>query len=133
MYNVQLGSGSKAKIFSIRERTYNFGVEIVKLVLGFPRNAAGYTIGDQLIRSGTSIGANVEEGQNSGSKKEFIHSLTISLKEAREIEYWLRMVFDTGLVEKAKLELLLKEINEIIKILTTIIKKTKQNLAAKKL
>lgn len=115
-------------VFDIRERTFKFGVGIVKLVIGLPKNTAGFAIGNQIIRSGTSIGANIEEAQNSGSRKEFIHSLTIALKEARETEYWLKVILDTELASKEKTEYFLGEINELIKILTVIIKRTKNNV-----
>ncbi|MDD5415416.1 MAG: four helix bundle protein [Candidatus Daviesbacteria bacterium] len=123
MYN----SGSENKVFDIRERTFNFGVRVVKLVMSLPRNSAGIAIGNQLIRCGTSIGANTEEAQNAGSRKEFIYGLTVALKEARETEYWLRMIAEVGIISKSRLEVLLEENQEIIKILTSIIKRTKGN------
>ncbi len=123
MYN----SDPQDKIFDIRERTFKFGVRIIKLISALPKTTASYAIGNQLIRSGTSIGANTEEAQNAGSKKDFIHCLTISLKEARETEYWLRMISETGIISQSRLKDLLEENKEIIKILTTIIKKTKEN------
>jgi len=70
-------------MITIPDRTFKFGVEIIKLVSQIPKNASGYAISSQIVRSGTSIGANVEESQNSGSKKEFIRGMTIALKEAR--------------------------------------------------
>jgi four helix bundle protein len=75
------------KVFDIKFRTLKFSVLIIKLSLLLPRNAAGFAIASQIVRSGTSIGANIHEAQDSSSKKEFIHSMTISLKEARETEY----------------------------------------------
>ncbi|MCL5784383.1 MAG: four helix bundle protein [Patescibacteria group bacterium] len=122
MYN----SKFQGKVFDIRERTFNLGVRIVKLVMSLPRNGAGFAIGNQLIRCGTSIGANTEEAQNSGSKREFIYSITVALKEARETEYWLKIISETGLVPPEKLTLLLKEVVEVIKILTAIVKKSKE-------
>ncbi len=130
MYNVQCkmyNSGSENKVFDIRERTFNFGVRIVKLVMSLPKNTAGIAIGNQLIRSGTSIGANTEEAQNCGSKKEFIHTMTIALKEARETEYWLKIINEVKLADKDLVSSLLLEVNELIKILTSIIKKSKLN------
>ena len=115
------------RIFDIRKRTFTFGVQIVKIVNNLPKTTAGFAIGNQVIRSGTSIGANIEEAQNSGSKKEFIHSFTISLKEARETEYWLKIVKETGLID-LNLDNTLEELTEIIKVLTTIIKNSKINL-----
>lgn len=121
MYNLHVAE----RIFDIRERTFKFGVRIVKLVANLPKNTVGFAISNQLIRSGTSVGANIEEAQNSSSKKEFIRSLTISLKEARETNYWLRIIEETKLANGEKLTELLEEVKEIIKILITIIKKSK--------
>ena len=122
MYNSE-----PSKIFDIRKRSFKFGVEIVKFVKSFPRDTMGFAIGGQVIRSGTSIGANIEEAQNCGSRKEFIHTLTISLKEARETEYWLKIINEVKLADQNLVKGLLLEINELIKILTVIVKKTKIN------
>jgi four helix bundle protein len=116
------------KIFDIRERSFRFGVRIVKLVVSLPKNTAGFAIGNQVIRAGTSIGANIEEAQNAGSKKEFIRSLTIALKESRETLYWLRIIIESELLPEQRLRLLIEENREIIKILITIIKNSKKNL-----
>ena len=113
------------KIFDIGERTFKFGVRIVKLVINLPKTTAGYKIGEQVLRSGTSVGANIEEAQNSGTKKEFIHIITIALKEARETNYWLRLIGETELVKQDRLLSLTTENKEIIKILITIVKKSK--------
>src|SRR5260221_35665 len=124
MYN---SSEPNSKVFNIQERTFNFGVSIINLIQHLPRNTAGFAVSSQIVRSGTSIGANVEESQNASTRKDFIHSMTISLKEARETEYWLRIIKETHLIEDQKLIILLKEINELIRILTVIIKNTKIN------
>ena len=123
MYN----SDSESKVFDIRERSFRFGVEIVKLVRNLSRDTAGFAIGNQVLRSGTSVGANIEEAQNCGSRKEFIHTLTISLKEARETEYWLKIINEVKLADQDTVVVLLQEANELVRILITIIKKTKLN------
>ncbi len=110
---------------TITNRSFKFAAFTVSLVGLLPKTTAGYALGNQLIRSGTSIGANIEEAQDALSRKDFIHSLTISLKEARETEYWLKLIYEANLVEDVKLNQALKEVNELIKILTTIIKNTK--------
>ena len=122
MYN-----SSVPKIFDIRERSFRFGVEIVKFVKSFSRDTAGFAIGGQALRSGTSIGANIEEAQNCGSRKEFIHTLTIALKETRETEYWLKIINEVKLADQNLVKELLLEVNELVKILTVIVKKTKIN------
>ncbi len=113
------------KVFDIRERSFRFGVRIVNLTTKLPKNSAGYAISNQVVRSGTAVGANIEEAQNAGTKKEFIRGITIALKEARETEYWLRLISETKLIPKNGLRDLIEENREIIKILITIIKKAK--------
>ncbi|MBI3103532.1 four helix bundle protein [Candidatus Daviesbacteria bacterium] len=117
----------EAPIYHIRERSLKFSIRIVQLVRTFPKDTSGFAIGNQIIRSGTSVGANIEEAQNCGSKKEFIHTMTIALKEARETEYWLKITNEVKLTDKDLVSNLLLEVNELIKILTSIIKKSKLN------
>jgi four helix bundle protein len=108
------------------ERTFQFAVRIVKLYQELDRKpGAGRTIGKQLLRSGTSIGANVEEGQGGQSRADFVSKYSIARKEARETHYWFRLLVATEIFQPQKLETLLSECNELIAILTTIIKKTK--------
>lgn len=116
------------KVFDIRERSFRFGVRIIKLTVSLPKNAAGFAIGSQVVRSGTGIGANIEEAQSAGSKKEFIHGMTIGLREARETEFWLRLISETGLIPKGEMEGSIQENQEIIRILITIVKKAKSKI-----
>ncbi|MBM3209008.1 four helix bundle protein [Candidatus Shapirobacteria bacterium] len=122
MYNLSVGE----RIFGIRERSFRFGVRIIKLTVSLPKNAAGFAIGGQVVRSGTGIGANIEEAQNASSKREFIRGMTIALKEARETEYWLKLIAESGLIPKDRLEDLIEENRELIRILITIIKNAKR-------
>jgi four helix bundle protein len=114
-------------VLTIPERTFSFGVKIVKLASKLPKNSSGFAISSQIVRSGTSVGANVEEAQNASSKKEFIRGITIALKEARETHYWLRIIMESGLVERG-LQPLLDENLEIVKILTSSVKNAKIRL-----
>lgn len=104
----------------IVDKTFNFSKEIIKLYINL-KNDKIYELASQLFRSGTSIGANVEEAQAAQSKKDFIAKLSISAKEARETRYWLRLIDETKISE-IDVKPLLKDINEIINILTKIIK-----------
>lgn len=88
---------------------------------GVPRTRA-----NQLLRSGTSIGANVEEGQASQSAADFVSKYSIACKEARETHYWLRLLSATDLLDAARIKPHLDECNELIAILTSIIIKMKQ-------
>lgn len=108
------------------ERTFEFSVRIVNLCRELDKiPGVGRTLGKQLLRSGTSIGANIEEGQGGQSKADFISKYSIASKEARETHYWLRLLAATNIVTGEKLDPLTKECDELIAILTSIIKKTK--------
>ena len=110
----------------IQERTLNFSIRIVKLCKFLRENSGtGYDLSKQLIRSGTSIGANVEEAQNAESKPDFIHKMSISLKEARETNYWLKILIATEKKLEQRLLPLLNESNELISIIQAIIKNSK--------
>ena len=108
----------------IPERTFEFARRVVLLcrVLdgtpGVPR-----TLANQLLRSGTSVGANVEEAQASQSEADFISKYSIACKEARETHYWLRLLAATNILPEQQLSDLKNECNELIAILTSIIKK----------
>ena len=118
---------TEEKPFDIKERTFKFGVRIVRLVNTLPRTVAGIEVGRQLVRSGTSIGANVEEADGAESKKDFIHKMGIARKEARETRYWLRIVRATDLSKDAQeVNYLLQESDELVRILSTIIKSAKR-------
>ena len=91
------------------------------------RPGVARTIGRQWLRSGTSIGANVEEGQAGQSRADFMSKHSIASKEARETHYWLRLLASNEIVPEANVQDLLEECNQLIAILTTIVKKTKEN------
>jgi len=110
------------------ERTFEFAVRVVKLCKVLEQTpGVSRTLANQLLRSGTSIGANVEEAQAGQSKADFISKLSIACKEARETHYWLRLLSATELVPESRLTELLDEANQLIAILTTVIKKTRRN------
>ena len=110
----------------IQERTLKFSIRIVNLCKFLRENGGtGYDLSKQLIRCRTSIGANVEEAQNAESKADFIHKMSISLKEARETNYWLKILIATEKKLEQRLIPLLNESNELISIVHTIIKNSK--------
>jgi four helix bundle protein len=109
----------------IRPRSYQFALRIIKLVRALPKDMATLTMARQLARSGTSIGANIEEAQGSHSRKEFAQKMNIARKEARECLYWLRLLRDSNTLPKARLEPLVSESDEIVRILVAIVKKTR--------
>ena len=111
----------------IRSKSFDFSVRIVNLykVLYYERNEK--KLSKQLLRSGTSIGANIEEGIAAFSKKEFIFKLQISYKEANESFYWIKLLYRTNYISDVEFESLKLNIEEIIKLLTSIIKSSKLN------
>ena len=111
----------------IRSKSFDFSVRIVNLykVLYYERNEK--TLSKQLLRSGTSIGANIEEGIAAFSKKEFIFKLQISYKESNESFYWIKLRYRTNYINDVEFESLKLNIEEIIKLLTSIIKSSKLN------
>lgn len=112
----------------ICERTFEFSVRIVRLCQELAtKPGIGRTLSKQLLRSGTSIGANVEEGQGGQSRADFVSKYSIACKEARETHYWLRLLVATEIMPEDKLAPLTQESDELIAILTAIIKKTKAN------
>jgi four helix bundle protein len=97
----------------------------VKTVAAFPKCAEGQIIGRQLLRSGTSIGANYREANRAESKSDFIHKIGIAEKEAAETVYWLEICRDTKLGSEAKIAELLNEAGQLLAILITIGRKAK--------
>jgi four helix bundle protein len=88
----------------IKERSFEFAIKIIQLVKHIPKDTTGFVIGKQLIKSGTSIGANVEEATGAYSKDDFTYKMSIALKEARETNYWLRLLRDSGIIINSKVE-----------------------------
>jgi len=104
----------------IQERAFVFGVWVVNLVNRLPRTIAGNAIGQQLIRAGTAVGANMEEAHAAESKRDFIHKTGIALKEAREAHYWLRLVQAALTPDDGEARALTREAHEIALILGAI-------------
>jgi len=112
----------------LRQRTFDFAVRVVNLCQRLDKMpGVSRTLARQLLRSGTSIGANVEEGQASQSRADFVSKCSIACKEARETHYWLRLLVATEVATQNQTTDLIDEANQLIAILTTIVKKTKAN------
>ncbi len=107
----------------IKERTFNLGLRIINLSAHLPDKKAGYVIGKQILRSGTSVGANVEEAVAAFSKDDYTYKMSIALKEARETHYWLRLIEGSKMIEKKRLADMIIEAEEIKKILGAIVSK----------
>jgi len=111
----------------IEERTFNFGVRIIKLCQFLERKSwVNTTLGKQLVRCGTSIGSNVEEAQAAESRADFVSKNSISLKEARETHYRLRLLAAAELVPQSRLQPLLDESLELKRILGAIVVSAKK-------
>jgi four helix bundle protein len=120
---------SKSQNISIADRTKALAIRIVKACTFLDeRTGVCRTLSKQLLRSGTSIGANVKEAQSAQSDKDFLSKLEIALKEERETEYWLEILIEAELVDKNKFESLLQETREIGKILVASTRKVKEKI-----
>ena len=111
----------------IATKSYDFAVRCVKLYKYLCVEKHDYTIGKQLLRCGTSIGANVKEALRGYSKADFTAKMSISLKEASETEFWLELLRDTEYITESQAESMLADCVEIIKLLMAIIKTAQNN------
>ncbi len=116
----------------LNKRLYNFALRIVLLVRSLPRELAAYEIGRQLLKAGTSIAANHEEAKGGFSREDFIYKLNIAFKEAKETNFWLRLLRDSKIVKEEKIKELIIESKEIRNILGTGVKTAKQKNRNKK-
>ncbi len=113
---------------SILEKSFAFAVRIVKFhIYELEKHQAIEPLLSQVLRSGTSIGANVTEAQDAFSKKDFIYKMSISLKESRETDFWLRLFEAAEIISGKEIESIKSDNVELIKILTSILKTAKSN------
>ncbi len=112
----------------IQKKSYSFSIRIVNLYKYLVKEHKEYTLAKQLLRCGTSIGANVEEASGGQSKKDFLSKLSIAYKEARETRYWLRILKDTEYINNNMFISLFNDCEEILKILSKIQTTVKTNL-----
>lgn len=111
----------------IAERTYAFALRIIKLVESLPRQRRiSMVLGDQLLRAGTSIAANVEESRGAQSKADFTSKMNIAYKESRETVMWLRVIRDVKLISKERMTDVIQEAKEIKAILGSSIKSARK-------
>lgn len=112
----------------IQDKSYAFAIRIVKLYKYLIEEKKEFVLSKQLLRSGTSIGANVEEGIGGQSSKDFFAKLNIAYKEARETHYWLRLLRDTNYLLEAEAQSMIQDCEAILKIIGSIIKTMKVKL-----
>ena len=111
---------------NIQQRTRRFAVRILRFAGALPRTVIASVLMKQVVRSGTSIGANVEEAQDAHSRRDFVHSMQISLKEARETLYWIDLVIESSLLPRERCQDIRDECARIVRILTVIVRNAKE-------
>ncbi|TYQ25483.1 four helix bundle protein [Pseudanabaena sp. UWO310] len=111
----------------VQQKSYAFAVRIVKLYQYLISTKKEYVLSKQILRSGTSIGANVEEAIGGQSKADFIHKLSIAYKEARETSYWLRLLKDTDYLTEKEFQSIHPDVEELCRIIGSIQKSAKGN------
>jgi four helix bundle protein len=123
IYNRSLGLGdNRMRREELTERTRQFALRIIRLASSLPSDRAADVIGRQLLRSGTSIGANYREASRAATKKHFASILATALREADESLYWLQLLRDSNLVRPELLADLIKECDELVAILASSVK-----------
>jgi four helix bundle protein len=109
----------------LQEKSYAFALRIIKLYKYLCNEHKEYELSRQVLKSGTSIGANVEEAIGGQSEKDFLSKLSISYKEARETHYWLRLLHDSEYIETKAFDSIIPECNELLKLIGSIQKTIK--------
>ena len=117
----------KKKDDPLKTKSFAFAIRIVNLYKYLTHEQEEDILGRKILSSGTAIGALVRESSSAESKADFIHKLSIALKEARKTEYWILLLHQTGYIEDKACYSLRQDVIEIIKLLVSIIKSTKQN------
>ncbi|KOA21050.1 hypothetical protein CLHOM_06380 [Clostridium homopropionicum DSM 5847] len=112
----------------VYEKAFKFAIQIVGLYKYLCKEKNEYILSKQVLRAGTSIGANIKEGTEGQSTRDFLSKMSIALKEASETEYWLELLISTNYIEKELFKDILDDCKELNRILTAIIRTTKNKL-----
>ncbi|MFZ5946684.1 MAG: four helix bundle protein [Stygiobacter sp.] len=129
MNNWFVKEGTTSYSNSVLSKSFQFSIRVIKLYkLLTERDKSLYPIFKQFLKSGTSIGANINEAQSAPSKKDFINKLNISLKESKETKYWLDLLKESDMLSEKEFNSISSDCIELIKLLTSIIKTSKQNI-----
>jgi four helix bundle protein len=110
---------------AIKEKSFSFALEIISVYKYLSFEKREFVLSKQMLRSGTSIGANVREAEHAESKADFIHKLSIALKEANETEYWLDLLYQSEYLTVSQFQNIKDQITQQLKLLTSIINTTK--------
>lgn len=111
----------------LKDKSFQFALRAIKLYKYLTEEKREYVMSKQLLRSGTSIGANIREAQNAQSKADFIHKLSISQKECDEVLYWLELLHQSEYLTETEFSSILTEANELLKMLKSAIITSKKN------
>ena len=109
----------------VKNKSFDFAIRIVNLYKFLVEEKKEFIMSKQLLRSGTSIGALVREAEHAESKADFIHKLSISLKEANECEYWLDLLYHSTIIDEAAYTSIVVDCRELLKLLISIVKSSK--------
>jgi four helix bundle protein len=112
----------------LRTRTTDFALRIIKLYTSLPKTSEAQVLGKQVLRSGTSVGANFREGHRAKSDADIINKFETVLQELDETDYWLELLVKSNIVTAQKIEPLRKETNELLAIFTTVVTKIKKRI-----
>ena len=110
----------------LKDRSYAFALRTIKLSEHLAATRKEYVLSKQVLRSGTSIGANVAEENQAQSRPDFVSKLSIALKEATETDYWINLLRDSGYLRRREADLLLTDCTELVRLLTAIIRTTRK-------
>ena len=112
----------------VQKKSYSFAIQIVDLYKYLSKNKSEYVLSKQVLKSGTSIGANIEEAIGASSKRDFLAKMTIAYKETRETIYWLKLLRHSGYLTKEESTILLNQCDELIRIIGSIQKSIKSQI-----
>ncbi len=112
----------------IKRKSYDFALLVVKIYKKLTADNREFVLSKQLLRSGTSIGANIEEAVGAQSRNDFLSKISIAYKESRETKYWIMLLFDTGYLDKSDKDILSENCDELCRLLGAIQKTMKGNL-----
>ena len=116
----------------LKSKSFDFAVRIINLYKFLKQKHGEFVLSKQILRSGTSIGALIREAEFAESKPDFLHKLTIGLKEANEIIYWLQLLYATNYISRRMYESIISDANELVRMLVASIKTIKSKKASSK-
>lgn len=123
-----MSNNQNNKKYDLEDRTLEFGKKIIHLAKDLPKNTINFNLCDQVIRSGTSMGANYREANETETKKDFMFRIRICRKEGKETIYWLQLIEEANPEFRKRIEPLLQETTELVRIFASILEKSKKRL-----